>query len=185
MGQLYLFLDPVTKGARYSRKVPMLGFQPGQSPALGFLTVITIGTLLLVLPETRTNGLMPFVDAFFTEINAACAADLLIVDMPMYITTFGQRCWWIIGCSPPTIRSCGGKTLKLFSRGEFGEVHLRVKYSLKLGTTRKKSVRKDSKMAEERCEPKILGGAPTAEGWFSKNMTSLWSSERKVTSGEL
>ncbi|MFQ5797636.1 MAG: hypothetical protein ACE5H0_02965 [Bacteroidota bacterium] len=96
IGQLYLFLDLVIQAVRYSRKVEALRFQPAQSLALSFLTVITIGTVLLVLPKTRTNGSMPFIDAFCTGINAACAAGLPTVDMPRYITPFGQRCWWII-----------------------------------------------------------------------------------------
>ncbi len=64
---------------------------PPTQAMLGFLTVITIGALLLMLPgSTTAPGSMSFTDAFFTSTSAVCVTGLIVVDTGSYFTFFGQ-----------------------------------------------------------------------------------------------
>jgi trk system potassium uptake protein TrkH len=58
---------------------------------LGFLAVITVGTLLLWLPWSTSNGQWnPFVIALFTATSAVCVTGHIIVDTPTHFSTFGH-----------------------------------------------------------------------------------------------
>lgn len=64
---------------------------PAQILALGFLSAITIGTVLLSLPISTANGQrLPFVDALFTATSATCVTGLKVVDTGSYFSLFGQ-----------------------------------------------------------------------------------------------
>ncbi len=58
---------------------------------LGFLAVITVGTLLLLLPFATSDGSWndPLV-ALFTATSAVCVTGLIIVDTGTYFSTWGQ-----------------------------------------------------------------------------------------------
>lgn len=57
----------------------------------GYLLVITIGTLLLMLPASNRSGAVtPFLDACFTATSATCVTGLVVYDTYTYWTTFGQ-----------------------------------------------------------------------------------------------
>ena len=57
----------------------------------GFATLIGIGTLLLLLPFTNTQGsVTPFSDALFTATSAVTVTGLIVVDTPTYWTFYGQ-----------------------------------------------------------------------------------------------
>lgn len=59
--------------------------------ALGFLILITIGTLLLMLPvASRDAGSAGFHDAAFTAVSASCVTGLIVVDTYTNWTLFGQ-----------------------------------------------------------------------------------------------
>ena len=59
--------------------------------ALGFLSLILIGTLLLMLPvSSRNPGCAPFADCLFTAASAVCVTGLVVVDTATYWTAFGQ-----------------------------------------------------------------------------------------------
>lgn len=59
--------------------------------AVGYLLVITIGTLLLMLPISNKSGIAaPFLDACFTATSATCVTGLVVYDTYTYWTTFGQ-----------------------------------------------------------------------------------------------
>ena len=62
---------------------------PSQYIVLGFLAVILIGTLLLCLPISSTNG-VHLVDAFFTATSATCVTGLATVTTAEGWTLFGQ-----------------------------------------------------------------------------------------------
>lgn len=62
---------------------------PGQFFILSFLSVILIGSLLLMMPKATTQPL-PFIDALFTATSAVCVTGLVVVDTATYFTTFGQ-----------------------------------------------------------------------------------------------
>ncbi|MEL6456120.1 MAG: TrkH family potassium uptake protein [Cyanobacteria bacterium J06623_5] len=58
---------------------------------IGFLALITVGTLLLLLPFSTASGEWnnPLV-AFFTATSAVCVTGLIVVDTGTYFSTFGQ-----------------------------------------------------------------------------------------------
>lgn len=65
------------------------------TPALvlvaGFAALITIGTLLLVLPVAATSGSWTApIDALFTATSAVCVTGLVVVDTGTYWSGFGQ-----------------------------------------------------------------------------------------------
>lgn len=58
---------------------------------LGFLTLIAIGTLLLLMPfSTATGGWNDFVAAFFTATSAVCVTGLIIVDTGSHYSFLGE-----------------------------------------------------------------------------------------------
>lgn len=58
---------------------------------IGFLSVILIGTLLLMLPVSAQHGeVTSFADALFTSTSAVCVTGLVIHDTATYWSTFGQ-----------------------------------------------------------------------------------------------
>ncbi len=58
---------------------------------LGFLVLITVGTLLLTLPISTTNqGWGDPLVALFTSTSAVCVTGLIVVDTGTYFSTFGE-----------------------------------------------------------------------------------------------
>lgn len=58
---------------------------------LGFLTIITIGTILLILPWATTEpGFSHPITALFTATSAVCVTGLIVEDTGTYYTGFGQ-----------------------------------------------------------------------------------------------
>ncbi len=55
----------------------------------GFIVIILLGTALLLLPYSTTNGISP-VDALFTSTSAVCVTGLIVKDTPNDFTLFGQ-----------------------------------------------------------------------------------------------
>lgn len=59
--------------------------------AMGFLLMITIGTVLLMLPIASKGGKgISFVDALFTATSAGCVTGLIVVDTYSHWSLFGQ-----------------------------------------------------------------------------------------------
>jgi potassium uptake TrkH family protein len=62
-----------------------------QIVALAFLLLITVGTVLLLLPVARSGpGGAHLADALFTATSSACVVGLAVVDTGTYWTGFGQ-----------------------------------------------------------------------------------------------
>lgn len=58
---------------------------------LGFITVITVGTFVLMLPISSSAGHWSgFVTALFTSTSAVCVTGLVVVDTGTYYSFFGQ-----------------------------------------------------------------------------------------------
>lgn len=56
-----------------------------------FFLVITVGTILLMMPfSTRNMVATPFTDALFTATSATCVTGLIVYDTYSYWSTFGQ-----------------------------------------------------------------------------------------------
>tara|TARA_R110002033_G_scaffold147036_1_gene184436 strand:+ start:353 stop:2122 length:1770 start_codon:yes stop_codon:yes gene_type:complete len=64
-------------------------FNPAQLFIISFLSIIFIGTSLLMLPNATHNGIS-FLNALFTSTSAVCVTGLIVVDTGSYFTLFGQ-----------------------------------------------------------------------------------------------
>ncbi len=68
-----------------------LKLRPAESFVIGFLVIILIGSLLLSLPISLTDGnSIKYVDALFTSTSAVCVTGLVVVDTGTFYSTFGQ-----------------------------------------------------------------------------------------------
>lgn len=73
----------------YARKLKSLTYP--QMIALGYFIIITIGTLLLLLPIANRNNLPPgFINALFTATSATCVTGLVVFDTYTQWSFFGQ-----------------------------------------------------------------------------------------------
>lgn len=62
---------------------------PAQLFIISFLSIILIGSLLLMMPNATYEGIS-FLDALFTSTSAVCVTGLIVVDTGSYFTMFGQ-----------------------------------------------------------------------------------------------
>ena len=70
---------------------PFQHLRPTQIIALGFLTVILVGTLLLMLPVASADGTWtPFTDALFSAATSVCVTGLTVVSTANHWSLFGQ-----------------------------------------------------------------------------------------------
>lgn len=65
-------------------------FNPAQLFVASFLSIILIGTFLLLLPNATHTGIS-IIDALFTSTSAVCVTGLIVVDTGSYFTQFGQN----------------------------------------------------------------------------------------------
>ena len=64
---------------------------PSQVIVTGFAAAIAAGTVLLLLPVSRSGeGGAPFMTALFTATSAVCVTGLVVVDTPAYWSGFGE-----------------------------------------------------------------------------------------------
>ena len=64
---------------------------PTKIIAIGFLSVIAVGTALLLLPVSHTGRTsVSFVDALFTAVSAVCVTGLNTLDPGWDFSTFGH-----------------------------------------------------------------------------------------------
>lgn len=58
---------------------------------ISFLLVISVGTILLMLPAASSENMeTPFIDALFTATSATCVTGLIVYDTGTYFSQFGQ-----------------------------------------------------------------------------------------------
>lgn len=67
-----------------------LRLTPPKILSLGFIILIAIGTVLLALPISSTQGRMSWTDALFMATSATCVTGLAVVDTGTGLSTFGQ-----------------------------------------------------------------------------------------------
>ena len=63
---------------------------PTQATLLGYLSLITIGAVLLSLPLSSTGDPISFIDAFFTATSAVCVTGLSVFDVSTVLSDFGK-----------------------------------------------------------------------------------------------
>lgn len=81
------FFDRIIKKGFFEKK----RVNPGGRIALGFLTIILIGALLLMLPcSSKERVVTPFITALFTTTSATCVTGLTLVETGAYYSYFGQ-----------------------------------------------------------------------------------------------
>jgi len=72
-------------------KLNGLEMNPPRILALGFMTTILLGALLLNLPRASVSGeSIGFIDALFTSASAVCVTGLVVVNTADHWTVFGQ-----------------------------------------------------------------------------------------------
>ena len=72
-----------------NKKIKKLSYS--QQIILGFLSVIIIGSILLMLPISNVNGVWTsYIDCLFTSISATCVTGLVVFDTASYWSYFGQ-----------------------------------------------------------------------------------------------
>ena len=89
--QGYFFIVIIAALMRKKSIIPKIKMAPSVIFILSFLGIITVGTLLLMMPEmtASTNG-MDALDAFFTSTSATCVTGLMIEDTMHFFTFKGQ-----------------------------------------------------------------------------------------------
>lgn len=106
---------------------------------LGFAGVILLGTLMLMLPISTTEGCVtPFNEALFTATSAVCVTGLVVQDTGSYWSTFGQAV-----------------ILMLIQVGGLGVVTVAASFALMSG--RKISLMQRSTMQDAISAPKVGG----------------------------
>jgi len=65
-------------------------FTAAQIVPVVFLSVILLGSLLLMTPFATTGRAIRFIDALFTMTSAVCVTGLIVLDTPKDFTLFGQ-----------------------------------------------------------------------------------------------
>lgn len=81
--QFFLFINNLLS------RFPSSKLNPATIISVIFLTIIGIGTLLLLLPGA-THGGISFIDALFTATSATCVTGLIVKDTGSFFTTSGQ-----------------------------------------------------------------------------------------------
>lgn len=56
----------------------------------GFAAIITLGSLILMLPPMTQKGEISYIDAVFTATSAVCVTGLIVQDTPSYFTDLGK-----------------------------------------------------------------------------------------------
>ncbi len=89
--QIVIVLSIISSSLRFNRKIASLKFHPAQTLLLSFVIVISIGTLLLLLPKATAPGKsLSFIDALFTSTSATCVTGLIVVDTGTHFSFLGQ-----------------------------------------------------------------------------------------------
>ena len=87
---LLSLLKKFTAGDSMNRLQKVLRFKPTQLIVMSFMLMITLGTVLLMLPISTTNGHgLKWIDALFVSTSASCVTGLTVVDVHNDLTFFG------------------------------------------------------------------------------------------------
>jgi trk system potassium uptake protein TrkH len=89
--QIYFFIVVLAELMRKGSVLPKIKMHPAMIFIISFLLIITVGTLLLMMPEMTHsgNGMAPL-DAVFTSTSATCVTGLMVEDTIHFFTFKGQ-----------------------------------------------------------------------------------------------
>lgn len=96
LSELIVAIYSISGTIRGLRRLSSGGINPAFLLVMSFAFLISIGTVLLMLPicaTSSTNGWLqgaPFEIALFTAASASCVTGLIVVDTPSYWTTTGH-----------------------------------------------------------------------------------------------
>ena len=89
--QGYFFIVIIAELTRKGSVIPKIKMHPAVIFILSFLGIITVGTILLMMPEMTSSGNgMNALDAFFTSTSASCVTGLMVEDAMHFFTFKGQ-----------------------------------------------------------------------------------------------
>jgi trk system potassium uptake protein len=88
--QIYLLVLVAFELGKSTTVFNRVSISPPVFFVLSLASLITIGTLLLMLPEMNTDGKGSFINAIFTSVSASCVTGLSLVDIGTYYTFKGQ-----------------------------------------------------------------------------------------------
>lgn len=89
--QGYFFIVIIAELTRKGSVIPKIKMHPAVIFILSFLGIITVGSLLLMMPEMTSSGNgMNVLDAFFTSTSASCVTGLMVEDAMHFFTFKGQ-----------------------------------------------------------------------------------------------
>ena len=89
--QIYFFIVVLAELMRKGSVLPKIKMHPAMIFIISFLLIITVGTLLLMMPEmTHSGDGMAALDAVFTSTSATCVTGLMVEDTIHFFTFKGQ-----------------------------------------------------------------------------------------------
>lgn len=89
--QTYYFISYLLFGLFEGRLSRILSGSPPLSLLLSFALVISLGTILLMLPAASAHqSNTPFIDSLFTATSATCVTGLSVYDIGSHFSLFGQ-----------------------------------------------------------------------------------------------
>ena len=89
--QIYFFIVVLAELMRKGSVLPKIKMHPAMIFIISFLLIITVGTLLLMMPEmTHSGNGMTALDAVFTSTSATCVTGLMVEDTIHFFTFKGQ-----------------------------------------------------------------------------------------------
>ncbi|PAU94899.1 hypothetical protein CK503_05370 [Aliifodinibius salipaludis] len=87
----YLLLFVIIKFLQYLPELLDQQKNTARFLVYSFLSLIAVGTFLLMLPGATQDGLgLQFIDALFTSTSAVCVTGLIVVDTATHFTLFGE-----------------------------------------------------------------------------------------------
>ncbi len=87
--QLFFLVVVTIELSKASTFLTKIHLSPSSLMLLSFLILISVGTLLLMLPRMTTNGIS-FIDALFTSTSATCVTGLTVINIGSEFTLKGQ-----------------------------------------------------------------------------------------------
>lgn len=87
--QLFFLVVVTIELSKASTFLTKIHLSPSSLMLLSFLILISVGTLLLMLPRMTTNGIS-FIDALFTSTSATCVTGLSVINIGSAFTLKGQ-----------------------------------------------------------------------------------------------